>query len=210
MSTASAAATTASTETGSSRKRGFPLAYSNVAGSSVAAVIEEFHADFRNSNASCTASDLRLTEHRNEVLERRCGTAHSSRARQRTYHGIGRPPLATRHTRVVHAQHRRLVRPPGRDAPVRLPRPWNTSITRSRMHIVETPIPTTLDSTLAPAGAHVASSFCRSFSYNTPGGRDWRQEKQSAIDRVFATADSYAANFSASDVGQSAFSTLDH
>ena len=38
---------------------------------------------------------------------------------------------------------------------------------------------------LAPKGAHVASLFCQHFSYKLPGGRDWRQEKQRAIDLIF-------------------------
>jgi hypothetical protein len=50
---------------------------------------------------------------------------------------------------------------------------------------------------LAPAEAHVASSSCQYFSYNLPGARDWRQEKQGAIHRFIATVDSYAPNFSA-------------
>jgi phytoene dehydrogenase-like protein len=79
----------------------------------------------------------------------------------------------------------------------------------SRRPIVEMLIPSTLDSTLAPQGAHVASLFCQHFSYTLPGGRDWRQEKQSAIDRIFATVDSYAPNFSRSVVRHSALSPLD-
>jgi phytoene dehydrogenase-like protein len=79
----------------------------------------------------------------------------------------------------------------------------------SRNPIVEMLIPSTLDSTLAPPGAHVASLFCQHFSYNLPGGRDWRQEKQGAIDRIFATVESYAPNFRASIVGHSALSPLD-
>jgi phytoene dehydrogenase-like protein len=75
--------------------------------------------------------------------------------------------------------------------------------------IVEMLIPSTLDQTLAPKGAHVASLFCQHFSYNLPGGRDWRQDKQSAIDRIFATVDSYAPNFRASVIGHSALSPLD-
>ena len=79
----------------------------------------------------------------------------------------------------------------------------------SRSPIVEMLIPSTLDHTLAPEGAHVASLFCQHFSYNLPDGRDWCQEKQSAIDRIFATVDSYAPNFRASVVAHSALSPLD-
>jgi phytoene dehydrogenase-like protein len=79
----------------------------------------------------------------------------------------------------------------------------------SRRPIVEMLIPSTLDATLAPKGAHVASLFCQHFSYNLPGGRDWRQEKQRAIDLVFETVNSHAPNFRASVVGFSALSPLD-
>jgi phytoene dehydrogenase-like protein len=79
----------------------------------------------------------------------------------------------------------------------------------SRAPIVEMLIPSTLDATLAPKGAHVASLFCQHFSYNLPGGRDWRQERQSAVDLIFATVDSYAPNFRASVVGHSALSPID-
>jgi phytoene dehydrogenase-like protein len=70
-------------------------------------------------------------------------------------------------------------------------------------------IPTTLDETHAPKGAHIVSSYCQRFSYNLPGGRDWRQEKQRAIDLIFATVESHAPNFRASIVGHSALSPLD-
>ena len=79
----------------------------------------------------------------------------------------------------------------------------------SRKPIVEMLIPSTLDSTLAPPGAHVASLFCQHFSYKLPGGRDWRQETQRAIDLIFSTVESYAPNFRASVVGMSALSPLD-
>jgi phytoene dehydrogenase-like protein len=79
----------------------------------------------------------------------------------------------------------------------------------SRQPIVEMLIPSTLDATLAPKGAHVASLFCQHFSYTLPGGRDWHQEKQRAIDLIFATIDSHAPNFRASVVGHSALSPID-
>jgi phytoene dehydrogenase-like protein len=79
----------------------------------------------------------------------------------------------------------------------------------SREPIVEMLIPSTLDATLAPPGAHVASLFCQHFSYNLPDGRDWRQERQRAIDLIFSTVESYAPNFRASVVGHSALSPLD-
>jgi phytoene dehydrogenase-like protein len=79
----------------------------------------------------------------------------------------------------------------------------------SREPIVEMLIPSTLDSTLAPPGAHVASLFCQHFSYNLPDGRHWRQETQRAVDLIFSTVESYAPNFRASVVGHSALSPID-
>ena len=55
----------------------------------------------------------------------------------------------------------------------------------SRKPIVEMLIPSTLDTSLAPKGAHVASLFCQHFSYKLPDGRDWRQEKPRATDLIF-------------------------
>jgi phytoene dehydrogenase-like protein len=70
-------------------------------------------------------------------------------------------------------------------------------------------IPSTLDHSLAPKGAHVASLFCQHFSYKLPDGRDWSQEKQRAVDLILSTVESYAPNFRASVVGHSALSPLD-
>jgi phytoene dehydrogenase-like protein len=79
----------------------------------------------------------------------------------------------------------------------------------SRAPIVEMLIPSTLDASLAPKGAHVASLFCQHFSYKLPGRRDWRQERQRAVDLIFSTVESYAPNFRASVVGHSALSPID-
>jgi phytoene dehydrogenase-like protein len=79
----------------------------------------------------------------------------------------------------------------------------------SQAPIIEMLIPSTLDQTLAPKGAHVASLFCQHFSYKLPNGRDWRQERQRAVDLIFTTVDSYAPNFRASIVGHSALSPID-
>jgi phytoene dehydrogenase-like protein len=79
----------------------------------------------------------------------------------------------------------------------------------SRNPIVEVLIPSTLDSSLVPKGAHVASLFCQHFAYKSPGGRDWRQEKTRAEDLIFATVESYAPNFRASILSHSSLSPLD-
>jgi phytoene dehydrogenase-like protein len=39
--------------------------------------------------------------------------------------------------------------------------------------IVEMLIPSTVDDSLAPKGAHVASLFCQQFRYALPDGRSW-------------------------------------
>jgi len=51
--------------------------------------------------------------------------------------------------------------------------------------------------------------FCQHFSYTLPDGRDWRQEKERAVDRIFETVNSHAPNFRASLLGHSALSPLD-
>ncbi len=79
----------------------------------------------------------------------------------------------------------------------------------SRRPIVEMLIPSTLDDSLAPSGAHVASLFCQHFSYTLPDGRDWRQEKALAIDRIFDVIEEYAPNFRSLVVAHSALSPLD-
>jgi phytoene dehydrogenase-like protein len=60
----------------------------------------------------------------------------------------------------------------------------------SRQPIIEMLLPSTLDDSLAPAGAHVASLFCQHFPYEVPGGWDSRREE--AADHIIAAVDSYA------------------
>jgi phytoene dehydrogenase-like protein len=77
----------------------------------------------------------------------------------------------------------------------------------SREPIVEMLIPSTLDDSLAPAGAHVASLFCQHFPYEVPGGWDARRDE--AADAIIAHVDRYAPGFKASVVGRLALSPLD-
>ena len=71
--------------------------------------------------------------------------------------------------------------------------------------IVEMVIPSTLDDSLAPKGAHVASLFCQHFAPDA----DWASRKQEAIERIFEVVESHAPGFSASIVGHSALSPAD-
>lgn len=75
--------------------------------------------------------------------------------------------------------------------------------------IVEMLIPSTLDPSLAPPGAHVASLFCQHFSPVLPDGRSWDTAREAAADAVIATVNEYAPNFRASVIAQQVFTPLD-
>jgi phytoene dehydrogenase-like protein len=77
----------------------------------------------------------------------------------------------------------------------------------SREPIVEMLIPSTLDDSLAPAGAHVASLFCQHFPYEVPGG--WPARREEVADHIIDTVDRYAPGFKASVVGRLPLSPLD-
>jgi len=79
----------------------------------------------------------------------------------------------------------------------------------SHAPIIEMLIPSTIDPTLAPAGAHVASLFCQHFTYSLPHGRNWRSERERAADLILDTVDAYAPNFKRSVVGRLVLSPLD-
>jgi len=71
--------------------------------------------------------------------------------------------------------------------------------------IVEMVIPSTLDDTLAPKGAHVASLFCQHFAPEA----DWAARKQEAIDRIFEVVESHAPGFRQSVIAHTALSPAD-
>ena len=75
----------------------------------------------------------------------------------------------------------------------------------ARQPIVEMLIPSTLDDSLAPKGAHVASLFCQHFD----PGADWEARKDEAVQRIFDVVESHAPGFRRSVVGQSALSPAD-
>jgi len=74
----------------------------------------------------------------------------------------------------------------------------------AREPIVEMLIPSTLDDSLAPPGAHVASLFCQHFPYEVEGG--WEKRVDEAADHIVAHVDRYAPGFKASVVGRLALS----
>ncbi|MEW5864063.1 MAG: NAD(P)/FAD-dependent oxidoreductase [Pseudomonadota bacterium] len=75
----------------------------------------------------------------------------------------------------------------------------------ARRPIVEMLIPSTVDETLAPRGAHVASLFCQHFAPEA----DWAARKGEAIERIFDVVESFAPGFRASVIAHSALSPAD-
>ncbi|HYJ30246.1 MAG TPA: NAD(P)/FAD-dependent oxidoreductase [Allosphingosinicella sp.] len=73
--------------------------------------------------------------------------------------------------------------------------------------VVEMLIPSTLDDSLAPAGAHVASLFCQHFPYAVEGG--WPARRDEAADHILATVDRYAPGFARSVIARSPLSPFD-
>ncbi len=79
----------------------------------------------------------------------------------------------------------------------------------SREPIVEMLIPSTLDDSLAPAGAHVASLFCQHVAPHLPNGASWDDHREEVADLMIATVEKYAPGFSASVLGRQVLSPLD-
>ncbi len=75
--------------------------------------------------------------------------------------------------------------------------------------IVEMLIPSTVDDTLAPPGAHVASLFCQQFAPQLPDGRSWDALREQVADHIIDTVTRYAPNFRAAVVGRQILSPLD-
>ena len=75
----------------------------------------------------------------------------------------------------------------------------------ARAPIVEMVIPSTLDDSLAPKGAHVASLFCQHFAPEV----DWGERKADAVERIFDVVESHAPGFRASVVAHTALSPAD-
>jgi phytoene dehydrogenase-like protein len=79
----------------------------------------------------------------------------------------------------------------------------------SREPIIEMLIPSTLDDSLAPPGAHVASLFCQHVAPQLPDGASWDQHRDAVADLMIETVDRYAPGFAASVIGQQVLSPLD-
>jgi len=78
----------------------------------------------------------------------------------------------------------------------------------SREPVVEVLIPSTLDSSLAPEGRHVASLFCQHVAPELPDG-SWDAHREAVADLMIDTVDRYAPNFKRAVLGRQIFSPLD-
>jgi phytoene dehydrogenase-like protein len=79
----------------------------------------------------------------------------------------------------------------------------------SRAPVVELLIPSTLDDSLAPPGAHVASLFCQHVAPRLPDGSSWDQHRDEVADLMIATVDRYAPGFRQSVVARQILTPLD-
>ncbi len=79
----------------------------------------------------------------------------------------------------------------------------------SREPIVEMLIPSTLDTSLAPAGQHVASLFCQHVAPELPDGRSWDDHREDVADLMIETVDKWAPGFADSVLGRQIHSPLD-
>ncbi len=79
----------------------------------------------------------------------------------------------------------------------------------SREPIVEMLIPSTLDDTLAPKGAHVASLFCQHVAPELPDGRSWDDAREEVADLMIATVERYAPGFKDSVIARQALTPVD-
>jgi phytoene dehydrogenase-like protein len=75
----------------------------------------------------------------------------------------------------------------------------------ARRPIVEMLIPSTIDDSLAPKGAHVASLFCQHFAPDA----DWQSRKSEAVERILDVVESHAPGFRRSVIAHSALSPAD-
>jgi phytoene dehydrogenase-like protein len=79
----------------------------------------------------------------------------------------------------------------------------------SREPIIELLIPSTLDDTLSPPGAHVASLFCQHVAPQLPDGASWHDHRDRVADLMIDTVERFAPGFKASVVGRQVLSPRD-
>jgi phytoene dehydrogenase-like protein len=79
----------------------------------------------------------------------------------------------------------------------------------SKAPVIEILIPSTLDDSLAPKGAHVASLFCQHVAPKLPDGGSWDHHREHVANVMIDTVETFAPGFRASVVGRQVFSPLD-
>ncbi len=79
----------------------------------------------------------------------------------------------------------------------------------ARRPIVSMCIPSTLDDSLAPPGAHVASLFCQHFNPDLPDGQSWDDARETVADLIIDTVEEYAPGFRAAVIGRQVKTPLD-
>lgn len=79
----------------------------------------------------------------------------------------------------------------------------------ARHPIVEMLIPSTVDDSLAPPGAHVASLFCQQFAPQLPAPATWDELRDEATQAIVETVTAHAPNFRDSIVAMQVHSPLD-
>lgn len=79
----------------------------------------------------------------------------------------------------------------------------------SRKPIIEMLIPSTLDDSLAPPGAHVASLFCQHVAPQFADGSSWDEHRETVADLMIDTVETYSPGFKASIIGRQSLSPLD-
>ncbi len=79
----------------------------------------------------------------------------------------------------------------------------------SKAPIVEMLIPSIVDDSLAPPGAHVASLFCQHVAPQLPDGASWDDRRGEVAELMIRTVDGFAPGFAASVIASKALSPLD-
>ena len=79
----------------------------------------------------------------------------------------------------------------------------------SREPIVSMCIPSLIDDTLAPQGAHVMSLFCQHFHPNLADGRSWDKAKYEVADAILRGLEAYMPNLRQLVVGRQILTPLD-
>jgi phytoene dehydrogenase-like protein len=79
----------------------------------------------------------------------------------------------------------------------------------SRKPIIEMCIPSTLDDSLAPPGAHVASLFCQHVTPRFSDGRSWDALRDTVADLMLDSVEAYAPGFKSSVIARQSYAPPD-